>query len=297
MSFDILLGIDMETDIGSFTDQYSGVADGTDPLLKLLAGHHAQATFFWTGHAAQNHPHVVTKVNDAKHETGCHGLFHETLGDPLFHLPNNWPILTEEIPGRLAKATDILASITGKRPTSFRCPRLWGSTAVVNALEALGYLCDVTLLMQACPERLTPYHPSSDNWMQPGDMRLVQIPNFCEPPSLTPNDELDGCSWLDPWPVFRTESAGKAFEMIDRFLDHMHHKTDRPVLAFYFHPWEFCPMPQGAIDYGQASVTPLPFLTKNCGPVACEQFDLLLAGLHERGGVFRTAHDIALDWQ
>ena len=56
-------------------------------------------------------------------------------------------------------------------------------------------------------------------------------------------------------------------------------------------------MPQGSIDYGEASVTPLPFITKNCGDVACREFDSMLSELAHRGGVFKTAATIAAEWK
>jgi len=71
--FDIVLGFDMETDIGSFTDYYNGIQKGTPRLLEILSRHRAPSTFFWTGHAAQHNPGIVRMVRDADssmHETG-----------------------------------------------------------------------------------------------------------------------------------------------------------------------------------------------------------------------------------
>jgi len=113
-AFDVVLGFDMETDIGSFTPFYEGVKHGTLHLLKLLKKHDIRATFYWTGHAAATNPGMVRRVRDAGHETGCHGLYHETLGDPLFPLPNNWPILPSEVEGRLREATRIVRRATDK---------------------------------------------------------------------------------------------------------------------------------------------------------------------------------------
>lgn len=52
-------------------------------------------------------------------------------------------------------------------------------------------------------------------------------------------------------------------------------------------------MPQGALDFGEADVTPKPFITKNCGDVALQQFALLLQELKQRGGIFKTAETLA----
>jgi peptidoglycan/xylan/chitin deacetylase (PgdA/CDA1 family) len=293
-AFDVILGIDMETDIGSFTDGYEGVRHGTPRLLEIMERQQAPSTFFWTGHAAQNNPGAVADVRRAGHETGCHGLVHETLGDPIFPLPNNWPVFPFEVEGRIREATRLVEEVSGIRPVSFRCPRLWGGTRVVNVLESLGYKADVSLPLYFHRELFHPYHPSAEDWTKPGSLKLVEIPNFCDL-TMTSNDPYQRDR--DQWPLFRTESAGAVLQKADSFIEYVGSRGHRPVLAFYFHPWEFHPMPQGAIDYGEASVTPLPFITKNCGEVACREFETLLHELKQRGGVFKTAGEVANDRQ
>lgn len=292
--FDILLGIDMETDIGSFTSDYEGVRHGTPRLLEIMQRQSARATYFWTGHAAENNPKNVVEVKNAGHETGCHGLVHETLGDPLFPLPNNWPVFPFEVEGRIRKATEIVESVSGERPVSFRCPRLWGSTKVVNVLESLGYKADASLPLYFYRNRFYPYHPSKQNWTETGKLKIVEIPNFCDL-TMESNDPYQRDR--DQWPLFRTESADAVLKKADSFIEYVMTRKQRPVLCFYFHPWEFHQMPQGAIDYGEASVTPMPFITKNCGDVACREFEILLKKLKEHGGVFKTAGEIADDWK
>ena len=284
----------METDIGSFTSNYAGVRFGTPRLLEIMARQKAKATYFWTGHAAENNPQTVLEVRNAGHETGCHGLVHETLGDPIFPLPNNWPVFPFEVEGRIREATRIVEAVSGDKPVSFRCPRLWGSTAVVKVLESLGYKADASLPLYFYRERFSPYHPSAEDWTEPGALKLVEIPNFCDL-SMISNDPYQRDR--DQWPLFRTESADAVLQKADSFIEYVNSRKQRPVLCFYFHPWEFYTMPQGAIDYGEASVTPLPFITKNCGDVACREFEILLQKLTQRGGVFKTAGEIADDWQ
>jgi peptidoglycan/xylan/chitin deacetylase (PgdA/CDA1 family) len=291
--FDIVLGIDMETDIGSFTSEYEGVRHGTPRLLEIMDRHQAKATYFWTGHAAENNPSQVAAVRDAGHETGCHSLVHETLGDPIFPLPNNWPVFPFEVEGRIREATRIVTETSGVKPVSFRCPRLWGSTQVCRVLEKLGYKADVSLPLYFYRNLYYPYHPAAEDWVEKGDMRLVEIPNFCDL-SMTSNDPYQRDR--DQWPLFRTESADALLDKVDSFIKYVDERGVRPVLAFYFHPWEFHKMPQGAIDYGEASVTPLEFITRNCGDYACREFAKLLAALKKRGGVFKTAEDIAGEW-
>lgn len=292
-AFDVVFGFDMETDIGSYTTFYEGVQYGTQPLLDILSHHGIPATFYWTGHAAEHNPEMVRHVQGAGHETGCHGLLHETLGDPIFPLPNNWPILPSEVAGRLEKATRIIRDICGHPPVSFRCPRLWGSTQVVNVLEALGYISDASLPLYFYGDPIIPYHPSADDWTKPGSLKLVEIPNFCDL-DMTSNDPYQRDR--DQWPLFRTKDAMALMEKADGFLKHVASRGHRPVLCFYFHPWEFHPMPQGGIDFGECTVTPQPFIVENCGSYALEQFDSLCRLLKAAGGRFITARDLAREY-
>jgi len=282
----VVLGFDMETDVGSFTWGYEGVKHGTPVILDLLARQGITATFFFTGDCARKHPGVVQAVRSAGHEIGTHTLFHETVGDPLFEIAGMTPILPEEVPLRLRLATEWVQEVAGVRPVSFRAPRLFGSTAMVNALEALGYVADASYPMYYYRERLGPYHPSREDWTQPGDLRIVELPNFAD---LAMESQDPYGRDRDQWPLFRTEGAGALLEHIDGFLGYCRERAVAPFLCFYFHPWEFHPMPQGDIRFGEGSIRPDPFIVKNCGPYAAKQLDLLIGGLRERGARFLQA--------
>jgi peptidoglycan-N-acetylglucosamine deacetylase len=292
-TFDVILGFDMETDIGSFTPFYEGVKFGTLNILKVLEKHAVPATFFWTGHAAENNPEMVRIVEKAGHETGCHGLYHETLGDPIFPLPNNMPILPQEVRGRIEIATDIVEKISGVRPVSFRCPRLWGSTNVINILEELGYIADTSYPLYFHRKPFAPYHPSVDDWTREGDLKILEIPNFCDL-SMESNDPFQRDR--DQWPIFRTESAEALMVKVNSFLEYIEARNQRPVLCFYLHPWEFHAMPQGAIDFGECSVIPQHFIVKNCGEYAVNQLDILCAKLKGMGGRFVTSGELASEF-
>ena len=293
--FDAIMGIDMEPDVGSFTPCWEGVRRGTPGLLGVLARHGIQATFFWTADAAENNPSVFKRVQKEGHEVGCHGYAHESLGEPLFWMPNSWPLLPEEVEGRIRRATQILRRMSGTRPVSFRCPRAWGSTKVMSVLEKLGYVADASLPMYYYRKRFAPYHPSARDWTRPGRMKIVEIPNFCDlaMKSQDPVYQRD----RDQWPILRTRSAQALLARVDSFRRFVRRRGHRPVVCFYFHPWEFWPMPTGPIRFSEGTVRPLSFITKNCGPKALEQFDRLCRGLVERGARFRTARDVARDFK
>ena len=289
-SIRVVLGFDMETDVGSFTPFYEGLKHGTPVILDLLQRNGLTATFFFTGDSARTHPDIVALVRDAGHEVACHTLFHETVGDSIFDIAGMMPLLPEEVENRLARATEWVEDVAGVRPVSFRAPRLFGSTPMVNALDNLGYVADATYPMYHFRERLGPYHPSRDDWTVVGDLSIVELPNFADL-SMKSNDPYGRD--LDQWPLFRTESADALFGHVDGFLGYCRDRGVAGFLCFYFHPWEFHPMPQGDIHFGEGSVRPDPFIVKNCGPYAAQQLDILLQRLLDRGAEFYQAKQIA----
>lgn len=285
-----MLGFDMETDVGSWTPFYNGLAGGTAAILEILRQRQVTATFFFTGHCARRNPEVVRAVQAAGHEIGCHSLYHETVGEALFEIPGAFPLLPTEVPERLRLATAEVEAVAGERPVSFRCPRLFGSTAVVNALEDLGYLADASYPLYYYRARLEPYHPAREDWTQTGGLRLVELPNFADL-SQTSHDPYGRD--LDQWPRLRTESAEALLVNIRGFAGYARARQIEPFLGFYFHPWEFSPMPQGEIAYGEGRVRPDPFIVKNCGEYAAGQLQILIEKLQAEGTEFLTARAVA----
>jgi len=290
----VVLGIDTETDCGSWTPYYEGVDRGVPILLDLMADHEVTATFFFTGDAASHYPNRAREILAAGHEVGCHSLFHETVGDEIFPIPGVQPLLPEEVPLRLRTATEMVADATGVSPISFRAPRLWGSTAVVNGLEELGYVADATYPLYFYRNHLLPYHPSRGNWLEEGDSRILEIPVFAD---ITRESSDPYGRDLDQWPLFRTENSEALMVTVRRFITHVNRaKSDAtavPVLCFYFHPWEFIELPM-QFHYGEGTVIPDPFLLENCGPYAIEQFRAFLNALKsEYDAQFLTAQGLA----
>lgn len=290
-AFEVLLGFDMETDIGSWTPFHEGLRHGTPKVLEVFQRHGVTGTFYFVGLSAKEVPESVGQVKEAGHEIGAHSLYHESVGDAIFPIPGVHPLLPHEVKPRLELNTRWVEEVAGVRPVSFRCPRLFGSTSVCNALEDLGYVSDASYPMYFYRDRLQPYHPAADDWTKQGDLKLVQIPNFAD--LSLPSADKYGRD-RDQWPKFRTESAASLLKNIDQFLAYLdQQQIKRKVLSFYFHPWEFYPMQEGLVHFGEGAVFPDPFIVKNCGEYALEQFDLLLQGLKARGGSFKTAAEIA----
>lgn len=283
----------METDVGHFTPYYEGVKNGTPLLIDLFKKKNMKATFYFTGEAARQNPEYVELVRDNMHEIGCHSLFHETVGDELSPIPGVRPLLTDEVDFRLKVATKWVEEILGKRPVSFRAPRLWGSTAVLNALEELGYTSDASYPMYFFRERFIPYHPSKNDWTKEGTLKILEIPNFADM-YMESNDkpmERD----RDQWPLFRTKSAEALMEHIENFLKFVKLRNLPPVLCFYFHPWEFIKMKR-KFHYGEGTVIPDKIITEGCGIKAYRELGILIDLLKDIGGEFHTAESFTKYW-
>ncbi len=286
----VVIGIDVETDVGSWTPFYKGVEKGIPRLLNLFERSGVNVTFFFTGESAQLFPAKTREVIRAGHEAGCHSLYHETVGDELFAIPGVKPLLPEEVPLRLKRATEIVAKACGKKPVSFRAPRLWGSTAMVNALESLGYLADATYPLFYYRKRLAPYHPDRKNWLNEGKMRILEIPCFAD---ITRKSNDPFGRDLDQWPVFRTAGADVLLKMAGNFVGYVRSMKKAPVLCFYFHPWEFISLP-GKFHYGEGTVVPDPFIVKNCGAKALGELSRFISGLKkEFNAEFLTCRELA----
>ncbi|MGI6696576.1 MAG: polysaccharide deacetylase family protein [Christensenellales bacterium] len=284
-----LIGVDMETDVGSFTPFYEGVKNGTPRLLELFKEKGVQGTFFFTGECAKENPDIARLVAESGNEVGAHSLYHETVGDELFPIPGVKPLLPHEVKPRLELADQWIQEASGVKPVSFRSPRLWGSTAVVNALEELGYLTDASYPMYFYRERFAPYHPSREDWTQEGDSPILEIPNFADMTmeSQDPGLERD----RDQWPLFRTEGAEEVLRRIDSFIDFCQQRNERQCVCLYIHPWEFWPMEE-SYNFGEATVIPDPFITKNCGDVALTEMGKLIDGMLKRNFLFKTAKQL-----
>jgi len=285
----VLFGVDMETDVGSFTPFYEGTKHGTPLLLDLFRQKGVKGTFFFTGDCAKENPDVVQLVVKSGNEVGCHSLYHETIGDELFPIPGVKPLLPFEVKPRLEICKQWVEEAAGVTVTSFRCPRLWGSTAVVNALEELGFTCDVTYPMYFYREQFAPYHPSRSDWTKIGDSALLEVPNFADMTmkSNDPGLERD----RDQWPLFRTKGAQYLLERCKSFIDFCDEKEVPRVLAFYIHPWEFWHM-QKSYNFGEATVIPEEFITQNCGSAALGELARLIDGLAALEAKFVTARDL-----
>ena len=289
----VLFAFDMETDIGSYLKTYNGVRHGTGRILGLLERYRVPATFLFTGDAVQNNEEIVRQIADRGYEVGCHGLRHETVGETHFLMPNDTPILEEEAEHRLGLNKSIVAKASGAEPVTFRAPRLWQGHAQVLALEKLGFRVDVSYSVAAHTTHILPYHPSTESWLVPGELKLLEIPNFA-----FQDNETDYSQYFcrnDQWPLLRLLGADFVFRGGKHVIRRQAETSPITVLLFYLHPWEFETMPE-KFDYDEGTFLFKPELTKNCGDVMVKEFERYIRLCGEAGYQFATCRDFCDIW-
>lgn len=186
-------------------------------------------TFFFPANSAEMLADHVRGLPGEGHEIGCHGLTHEP--DEQY---SGLPLARQQ--KLLTEATERIAAVLGRRPTSFRSPTFKVSGDTVRALEDLGYGADVSINAQRLPvfgsdmynwrplfAPRRPYHPSRRDAFTPGDTALWEIPVS---------------AWMLPFVSNTERLLGLGFvRMLFRLLHAESRLTGKPIV-FMFHPEE-----------------------------------------------------------
>lgn len=289
----IIFGFDAETDIGSYLKTYRGVRKGTEKILKILKRYDIPATFFFTGDAAENNEEKVIEISEKGYEIGCHSLKHETVGDAHFNMPNDNPILESELENRLIINIEIVMKLSNEPSVSFRAPRLWQGQGQIKVLEELGFKVDASYSVAAHKKQIIPYHPSEDNWLEEGKMKLLEIPNFA-----FLDDKHDYNKYYcknDQWPLLRLLGADFIFQNSKYVIESQSRLSDICVLLFYLHPWEFEEMPE-KYDYDEGTFYFKPELYKNCGDFMLREFEKYIQLSVNDGFIFTTCRGFYDIW-
>lgn len=121
-------------------------------------------------------------------------------------------------------------------------------------------------------------------------MRILEIPNFADMTMESADFPLERDR--DQWPLFRTKGARYLMDKIHGFTDFTKEKDLPTVVCLYIHPWEFIEV-EKSYNFGEATVVPDEFITKNCGDVALKELEGLIRFLKDEGNVFVTAKELS----
>lgn len=175
-----IITVDIEQDISSkLKGSYKGV-ESLPKFLDLLQKLDLKASFFTTADVCKRYPNIIERIIRDEHELGCHGLNHE-----MFWFKSYRKQLME-----IKRATEIIETIAGKRPTMFRTPKFGVSGKTIRALESAGYEIDSSVLPNAVTTIFkgfyevhslvgaprTPYYPSYRDITKKGNSSILEIP-------------------------------------------------------------------------------------------------------------------------
>ena len=266
----IMFGFDMETDVGSTSTNYEGVRYGTPRITEVLNNNNCKATFLWTGDCALKNPEVLSEIHKQGFENGCHSLFHEDIGDVNFISSSISRVLDDELENRLKINIEIVKKITKTYPKSFRSPRGFGNSKLIEILEKLGFEQDSSYLQFNRGEKNFPYFASRENWEEEGNSNILELPCFCF--EMENAEDNTFAKRLDAWPRLRTHGADFVFKNMEPIVKNQLSDFGMSALTFYMHPWEFHPMPK-SIKYAEGTLFYDEFLYKNTGDIQVREFD------------------------
>lgn len=169
------LSIDVEEDLRDDGEKSFLGVENLEKILAVFRQFGAPATLFVTGEVLDNYPELVKKwAVDC--EIACHGYFHQ----PLSQLP-----LAERERG-LANFIELYRNLLGRAPAGFRAVQNVIDNEQFALLEKLDFLYDSSVVPDYPPFKkyvgykgpapLLPYHPLSENHLQKGNMKILEIP-------------------------------------------------------------------------------------------------------------------------
>jgi len=177
----IVVSVDVEPDITMFVRGTSGLSEGLPRLMDTFRRLEIPADYYFSLDAAKLIPDTVRELAATGQWIGSHGCNHDT---PYYsRMPESWQV------NAVREATDGLHAIAGRRPKLFRAPNFSISPAAVRELDRQEYGADSSVLPGRRKKRLRlltvidhrgaprePYHPSADNPLAPGALRLWEVP-------------------------------------------------------------------------------------------------------------------------
>jgi polysaccharide deacetylase family protein (PEP-CTERM system associated) len=216
----LLLSIDFE-DWHQLVHRRLGLPDWDRPhveleretavLLDLLDELGARATFFLLGMTVANHRDLVAEIVRRGHEPACHGYAHTRVYEQT----------RDEFAIDVARASDTIAGVTGRRPVVYRAPAFsinrrtpWA----YDILAELGFRCDSSQYdSPRVPDRLGAI-PDRPYRLTVGSDELWELPVATWGPL-----PIGGGSYWRLLPPRLVEAGLREFAVL------------------YFHPYEFGP--------------------------------------------------------
>ncbi len=203
-------------------DQYEcRVEQNTRRVLEIAAETGTCGTFFVLGWVAKRYPHLVTEIQSAGHEIGCHSQWHQLvyeLGPDRFRTD-------------LIESRDVLQDITGQPITMYRSPSFSINMKSLWALDILveeGFDVDSSIYPVHHDRYGIPDAPMVPNVIRTPSGNIREFPGMVYRFGKT-NIPVGGGGYLRLLPWTATKRLLKGVRAQGRPLN------------VYIHPWEFDP--------------------------------------------------------
>lgn len=109
---------------------------GAERILRLLAKHRIEATWFIPGHTLETYPEICRRVVEAGHEIGHHGWTHRAPAS----------LSREDEESELERANEQIRSLTGRYARGYRSPAWDLSPHSVGLLVKHGFLYESSMM-------------------------------------------------------------------------------------------------------------------------------------------------------
>lgn len=222
----IIFSMDVEQDIqDSYGDKSTN--EVIPKVIEIFKKNNIFGEFFISSDILVKSNSIGLSLADNGHSVGNHNLIH-------WHL-NKFPHKSQK--EQLETSTEIFRMIMGNSPKTFRAPNFSANHDTISILDSLNYLIDSSVFpswkkrnkfmiyRDLFPNAIkVPYHPSKENFLIQGDMKILEVPVSRNP--LCRNCPIGGGGLLK-------FGRDKMINVIDR------HPED--VVVLLFHPWELLP--------------------------------------------------------
>lgn len=207
---------------------------GTPRLLKLFDRLGLKTTWFVPGHSIETFPKETKMIAEAGHEIGAHGYSHE---NPIAMTPQQEEAV-------LLKCIDLIARLSGRRPTGYVAPWWEFSPVTAQLLLQHGIKYDHSLMHRdfecyyaRTGDRWTKidYSQPAERWMQPlvrgEETDLIEIPGSWY------LDDLPPMMFIKASPNSHGFVNPRDIEQIwrDQF-DYVYREYDEAVFPMTIHP-------------------------------------------------------------
>jgi len=158
-----------------------GLISNLEILIDILNKYDINGVFFVDGTVCQNYADLIEMLYKNGHEIGSHGFAHIPMTSlwftPRFPKFSRFSTRVADI----KKSKNAIKSIIGKEPISFRAPYLAIDDNMLMFLEKEDFLLDSSLYNPAFGKISFPYHPSGDNMVSEGSLRILEVPLTVSP--------------------------------------------------------------------------------------------------------------------